>query len=146
MDVSSLKAIRVDSSVAGAILHRRTGSSLSAFLKQSEWYSWSVYMMRYKIIQGEGDNNSSVPDRAITMPPVEPHDSVRERRSSGERQRGPTKSSAEDPDGDIEMSQEAAEEDAGDGTGDEGQSSESDSGVQPRRGRHGLVLRKKIRT
>lgn len=85
MDISSLLSIGVESSVAGAILHQRSGSSLASFLKQSEQYSWTVYMLRFRILQGEGDSDVCVSKRAISMTPVEPHESVRGRRCSGDR-------------------------------------------------------------
>lgn len=113
------------SSIAGAILHGRSESSLAAVLKQTEQYSWSVYKMRYNLLQGEGDSSASVSDRALTMPPVEPHESVRCRRFSGQRR--PPSSSRNEEDDDDDNHQSESREDILSGAMSEEDASDSDA-------------------
>ena len=81
--VKTLSESMIGSSVSGAVRSVHPGPQLVGFLKQSEQYSWTVYCLRQRMLDGEGELTATVSRRAVGMR-IEPHASVRSRRSSGE--------------------------------------------------------------
>ena len=122
----TLRDMCIVSSVSGAIEHHHEISGIRVYLKQCEKFGWETYLLRFNVLQGEGDDKLAVEERAYSLK-VQPHESVRSRRTSGDRRVHAS----------IEM-----DESEGNGSEDESDESSdnSEESVMPARK---LVLRKK---